>query len=96
MCSYKKNELPKDIINKILIDFIDSQEQEIVKKELEKIFMKSWNVGSAQLVRSILFLINGNYSRIKEYAKILDPRDIISKAEKESNGRYNYFIDKFK
>lgn len=92
----KKSELPRDVVRKINIYFPKEKENQMVKEKLEIIYKKDWNVGSDQLVRSILFLIRNESLLINQYEFISDPRDIIMKAENESKGIYNYFIDKLK
>lgn len=98
MCFFNKKReiLPTDVIKKINLDFNSQKDREIIKQKLEYIFEEKWNVGSKQLVRSILFLVNGDITVIDKYEFISDPRDIISQAEKESDGKYNYFNNKFK
>jgi len=96
MCFLKKESeiLPKDVLKRLKKDFEDIDEMNKIKRELEVIFQRQWNVGSAQLVRSVLYLIQGDVIKVNDYKTILDPRDIISEAEHKSNGKYNYFNDK--
>lgn len=97
MCFFKKNSnnLPNDVINKIKRDFSNQKDQEKIIKELEKIYDKNWNVGSKQLVRSILFLIDSNTEKIENFLSIPDPRDVLSEANELSNGKYNFFNKEF-
>lgn len=66
----KENEiLPKDVLKKLEEDFTTLQERSLVKENLEVIFKKKWNLGSEQLVRSVVFLVGGNLYKIKEYSR---------------------------
>jgi len=98
MCFYKKEKeiLPEDVRKRINIDFPIQSQRKLVKERLEILFGENWNVGSEQLVRSILYLIKGNISLLENFNQISDPRDIIVEAQKDSKGSYNYFIDEFK
>lgn len=50
---------------------------------LNPIMQVDWNVGTEQLIRSLLFLSEGDIARLKALTNFKDPRDIIMQAEEK-------------
>lgn len=93
--------LTTDIIEKIKNDF-KQEDWKIVFEELNRILIDSLNVGSIQLIRSIIQLSEGNRYKILNYRNdkyLGDPRDIIMQANNknpESNFGLNPFDIEYK
>ncbi|OEK05418.1 hypothetical protein [Roseivirga misakiensis] len=87
--------LTKDIENKILKDFSSNSEHHSVRHLLEKIALTEWNVGSQQLCRAILYLLDGDVSKLKKFELISDPRDVITEAENKAGNPGHYFEKPF-
>jgi hypothetical protein len=92
-----RNILNPDIINKINNDFSKEHINEITAL-FEDIFLNISIVGGSQLVRSLLYLSNGNINLLKEYYLPMmkaDPRDVIMEAEENSGSQGHYFAFPF-
>ena len=91
-------DIPKDILVKIDELFPDIWDNEAAKNLVEEIKQATANVGFAQLIRSILFLSEGNLSLIRKIIQsdfYGDPREVIMKAEGKLGNPGHYFIPAF-
>jgi Glu-tRNA(Gln) amidotransferase subunit E-like FAD-binding protein len=89
--------LPIDIELKINELFAQDVEKETVKEMMLNLWTESFNVGTEQLVRSILILSNGSLEEIKKIIRNFngDPRDVIMAAENKVGNPGHFFLDPF-
>lgn len=88
-------QLPPDIIRRVKRDF-SLEEFAAVEKLLIGVQEDNINVGSAQLIRSILIIAKGDIHKIQEIIKSRyrgDPRDVIMAAMAVSGHTANYGND---
>ncbi len=88
--------LPKDVVDRVKLDFIETSQQEKVISFLHEIHSSPLNVGPDQFVRSILHLLKGDVNNLKNFQTISDPRDIIQIAEDDLGNPGHYFLKPFK
>jgi hypothetical protein len=89
-----KTILTPDILAKIYADFSKQEVEEAIAIAVD-LFDNCSQVGPAQLVRSLLYLINGDLSAFKARRKKLEPRDDVSEAEDMAGNLGHYFIPTF-
>ena len=85
----------KSDIQKYVTDHFPLKDQQQVFFLMEELSNKSWNVGTDQLLRSLLFLSKGDIGKLNDLLPIEDPRDIILLAEQEAGNPGHYFINSF-
>lgn len=88
-------QVAKDIefyINKI---FAAPESRREVYKILEPIVAGNWNVGTDQLIRSLLFLSNGSIEVLSRLVHFDDPRDVIMTAENKNGNTGDHFTSPF-
>lgn len=92
-------DLPKDIFNQLKKDFQNDQDFKEVEMMLHGVQEDDrLNVGSAQLIRSILIIAKGDKAKIREIIESTyygDPRDVIMMGMGVSDNQSNYGIDPF-
>lgn len=87
-------DMPTDIKQQILKMFPDLEDQKAIQKILLPLFHASFNVGSEQLVRSILVLSEGDVRKAEEIVAenfFGDPRDVVQMAENKAGHPGHYF-----
>ncbi|MFY0592830.1 hypothetical protein [Roseivirga sp.] len=85
----------KDIGIMIQRDFESDRDKVIVIDFLKIIAETKWNVGTQQLSRAIVYLIDGDVNNLKKFDPISDPRDIIMEAEIKAGNPGHYFTKPF-
>ena len=86
------SDLPNDILDRLKKDFPNDEEFESVKKMMLDVQDDTLNVGSPELIRSILVLAAGDVSKVKEIIDSNycgDPRDVILKAMRARKNQTN-------
>ena len=88
-----KSKLSPDILDKIVEDF-EAPDREQVIAIMEDIKQRNFNVGTDQIIRSLIFLAKGStktlFNTFLPMMK-LDPRDIIMEAEEEAGNPGHWF-----
>ena len=82
--------MKEDISKKISFDFNELDAKEI-REIIGQMYVKSYNVGHDQLIRSLLLLSKGSVEKFRSYFPISDPRDIIIEANNNYGCTGNYF-----
>lgn len=91
-----KNELPKDIRDKVMELFpAESDSNEIIRL-IAEMYIHDWGVGKDQLVRALLIISAGNTDAFKDRGKNMDPRDLIMEAEAILGNPGHYFLEPFR
>lgn len=75
--------MAKDIERYISNRFPDAYARRKVYKILEPIIQRDWNVGTNQLIRSLLVLSEGDLAQLNVLVNFKDPRDILVQAEEK-------------
>lgn len=85
-----------EIIKRINRDFESTSDKDEVIAFLNSLYAKTLNVGSDQLARAIVYLLQGDIEQIGKFLKMNDdPRDIVMKAEQKAGNPGHYFLEPF-
>lgn len=85
--------MTKDIEIRILQDFSNPKDAVAVNEIFSKIVEFGSNTGIAQVLRSILYLADGNVQEVNRYYLMYceDPRDVIGEAEMKAGNPGHWF-----